>query len=208
MLFAVIRFYIFYRIFMREKLKRRLLRYKSFWADASRIFQLINLSVIPSFIRNGGEMYQRDIKGLVRIWRKGGGDRPLTGSIKTRLVVRGARCILRRTPRRHRQCVVQWHLIRNNGPSSHILMVHGPYVLDGEHYIALEDPALVLESRIRIQPRSNVWISTYAQAFTHCTLRMCVCVCVACMWVVGSAASRTRAPLQMRLNFVDDKSRP
>ena len=109
---------------------------------------------------------------------KGGGGPPLTESIKTWLVVRGARCILRRTPRRHRQCVVQWHLIRNNGPSSHILMVRGPYILDSEHYIALENSALVLESRIRIQLHSNVsWISTCAQAFILyvCVLRVHLC---------------------------------
>lgn len=57
-------------------------------------------------------------------------------------------------------------------------MVRGPYVLDGEHYIALEDPALVLESRIRMQPRGNVPRGfQHARKLSH-TLSMCMYTCV------------------------------
>lgn len=171
-------------------------------------FSSINLSAIPClFVMAKKCIYRTGIKGTRARWEKRGGDRPLTGSIKTRLVVRGARCILHRTPRRHRQCVVQWYLIRNNGPSSHILMVRGPYVLNGEHYIALEDPALVLESRIRMQPRGNVPRGfQHARKLSH-TLSMCMYTCV-CVSRRKRSIPDARVSLQMRLNFVDDKSRP
>jgi len=69
-------------------------------------------------------------------------------------------------------------------------MVRGPYVLDGEHYIALEDPALVLESRIRMQPRGNVMDFNMCASF-HI---LCVCVCVCVFVRVSCESSEAQHP--------------
>lgn len=86
-------------------------------------------------------------------------------------------------------------------------MVRGPYVLDGEHYIALEDPALVLESRIRIYATPWLHFTDFdnGAATSFHMPREC------CVRVASSEAQhpgRARLSRQMRLNFVDDKSRP
>lgn len=107
-----------------------------------KFFGSINLLVIPTLFVTA-EKYISDIKGLVRIGKRGGGGRRSSTYGVYQNAVGSARGISVGPPVDRRQCVVQWHLIRNNGPSSHILMVRGPYVLDGEHYIALEDPGRV-----------------------------------------------------------------
>lgn len=138
-------------------------------------------------------------------------------SESTRLIVHGAHVGFRwSAPRCHRQCVVQWHLIRNNGLSSHILMVRACIQLDVQLYIASENRALVLELAI-----SHVY--TYIYIYIPCIRRIpfhvdSERVCTRFHTAIETCARaetqhpRTRASLrasvQMRLNFVDDKSRP